>query len=285
LLTGFGLQICQVYVKFCYCKHTQARFRNWLKAKYGTLERLNLAWYRTFENWEDVEAPRFGTILSHADFMDWMSFTTDKLAQDLHSKAEAVKSVDGKHITTSHSGAPSVSTSPFDDHGVPDDWKMSNVKSVDFYGSSYYPKHAMSPLGGRPAGERSFLYAGAYSASKQKGFFVGELQAGQGVTGMRVNEPTTAEDQRDWVWSLIANGAKSIFFFAYYPMNAGYESNGYGLINLDGTLTDRAISSGRIGHVISKYGPLFMHAMPEPAQFAILFNPLTHLTGNDPCNS
>ena len=61
--------------------------------------------------------------------MDWMSFTTDKLAQDLHSKAEAVKSVDGKHITTSHSGAPSVSTSPFDDHGVPDDW---NVNKTDY---------------------------------------------------------------------------------------------------------------------------------------------------------
>ncbi len=35
------------YVQFCYCPSTQARFREWLKKKYGTLEALNKAWYRT----------------------------------------------------------------------------------------------------------------------------------------------------------------------------------------------------------------------------------------------
>ena len=50
--------------EFCFCPASQARFREWLKKKYGTLEALNAAWYRGFERWEQVEPPRASTILS-----------------------------------------------------------------------------------------------------------------------------------------------------------------------------------------------------------------------------
>src|SRR5919109_3874299 len=33
-------------VEFCYCPHTQRRFREWLRARYGTLEALGRVWYR-----------------------------------------------------------------------------------------------------------------------------------------------------------------------------------------------------------------------------------------------
>ena len=46
---------------------TQARFRKWLQAKYKTLKDLNAAWYGTFTSWDQVEAPRFPTILSYTD--------------------------------------------------------------------------------------------------------------------------------------------------------------------------------------------------------------------------
>lgn len=47
----------------------QARFRKWLQAKYETLADINAAWYRTFTNWDQVEAPRFPTILSSTDYI------------------------------------------------------------------------------------------------------------------------------------------------------------------------------------------------------------------------
>jgi hypothetical protein len=268
-------------VQFCYCKHTQNRFRSWLQHKYFSISNLNNAWYRSFETWDQVEAPRFGTILSDTDFMDWMEFTTDKLAQDLNDKGQAVHEIDPNHIRTSHSASPSVMHSPLGDYGNPDDWKMSQQPMLDFYGSSFYPKHAMTPLGGRDAAERSFMFNGMYSATHDRGFFVGELQAGQGVTGMRVNEPVTAYDHRDYVWSLLANGAQSIFFFAHYPMSSGYEAGGYGMINLDGTLTDRAKTSGSIGNILSKYGYLFRNMRPERAHVGILYNVASYFAGGN----
>jgi hypothetical protein len=57
--------------------------------------------------------------------MDWLTFTTDKLAQDVHIKAQTVSSVDEIHLTTSHSGSPFVINTPFDDYSIQDDWKMS----------------------------------------------------------------------------------------------------------------------------------------------------------------
>jgi hypothetical protein len=112
-------------VQYCYCKNTQKRFRQCLKAKYGSFSELNEVWYQTFEDSEQVEAQRFDTILSDPDFMHWLTFTTDKLAQDLHIKAQTVSSVDKNHVTTSHSGSPFVINTPFDDYDIRDDWKMS----------------------------------------------------------------------------------------------------------------------------------------------------------------
>jgi uncharacterized repeat protein (TIGR02543 family) len=40
---------------FCYCPYSQARFRDWLRGKYGSLGKLNGAWYRQFHDWKQVE--------------------------------------------------------------------------------------------------------------------------------------------------------------------------------------------------------------------------------------
>lgn len=265
--------------QFCYCPYTRARFRDWLRQKYGTLAALNTRWYRTFADWNAVDPPRFGTILSYADFMDWKAFISDKLAEDLRAKEEAIHAVDPTHLTTSHSDIPSVLASPLDDYGMPDDWKMA--AQVDYYGTSIYPKHAGAKLGGWDATFRAFAFDGAYSASQGRGFYVGELQAGQGATGLRVNVPVEPADIRDWSWSLVAHGAKALCYYAWYPMNAGYESNGYGFINLDGTLTPRAEMGGRIARAVSRNAALLHEAQPLPARIAILYNPLAYLSGGD----
>jgi len=58
---------------FCYCPSSIRRFREWLRSKYGSFEVLNRRWYRTFTDWNQVEPPRFGTILSYTDSMKGLS--------------------------------------------------------------------------------------------------------------------------------------------------------------------------------------------------------------------
>lgn len=53
------------------------------------------------------------------------------------------------------------------------------AKMVDIYGSSIYPKHALATLGGISPMGLAYIFDGINSANQLKGWFVGELQAGQ----------------------------------------------------------------------------------------------------------
>ena len=283
--------------EFCYCPNTQAKFREWLSKKYGTLEALNRAWYRTFTKWEEVEPPRYGTILSYTDFIDWKTFIPDKLRDDLKMKADATRATFRAPATlgrsaaaappapsgppafvTSHSDAPAVLLSPLSGYGNPDDWWMSQV--VDAYGTSVYPKHASSSAPWSPTRLAAGL-DGIRSAARDKGWWVGELQAGQGATGVKVGTPVTGADLRLWGWTALSRGARAISYYAWYPMSSGYESNGYGMIELDGTITDRAKAAGQFARVVDRHRALFSALRPEPSQVAILYNRLSYLAGGN----
>jgi beta-galactosidase len=264
-------------VEFCYCPNTQKRFRNWLKARYRTLDALNAAWYRTFASWDDVEAPRFGTILSYTDFIDWKTFVAAKLQEDLKLKADA-SAPRGLRPVSSHSDAPAIMLSPLSGYGNPDDWWMSQV--VDHYGTSIYPKHASAAAPWSAVRLASAL-DGIRSAARDKGWWIGELQAGQGATGVRVAAPVTGADLRLWGWAAISRGARAISYYAWYPMNSGYESNGYGLIDLDGGITDRARVAGEFAGVIARNSSLFAPLRPRPSRVAILYNRLSYMAGGN----
>ena len=264
--------------EFCFCPSSEARFREWLKKKYGTLEALNAAWYRRFERWEQVEPPRASTILSYTDYLDWRTFIDDKLAGDLRTRVEAIRGQDHEHAITSHAAGPALFTSPTDGYGEPDDFKMS--ASADFFGTSLYPKHSESTV----PWSYQMLAAGldftrSAGHSSGKGFWIGELQAGQGVTGMRIAEPVDSHDEEFWMWKVLSHGAREISVYAWYPMNSGYESNGYGLINLDGTLTPRSRAAGKVAEQIAQNGGDLLASEPARAQVAVLFNRLSYMVG------
>ena len=62
-------------------------------------------------------------------------------------------------------------------------------------------------------------------------------------------------------------------------MSSGYESGGFGLIQLDGTITDRARAAGGIARVVDRDQKLFLDARPPAAQVAVVYNPMAHFVG------
>jgi beta-galactosidase len=264
--------------EFCFCPSSEARFREWLRKKYGTLQALNAAWYRHFEAWEQVEPPRTSTILSYTDYLDWRAFIDDKLAGDLHTRVEAIRKADLAHYVTSHASVPGLFTSPTDGFGEPDDFKMA--QNADFFGTSLYPKHSGSAQPwSYPMLAAGLDFTRSAGHSVGKGFWIGELQAGQGATGMRIAPPVDSHDEEFWMWKVLSHGARAIAIYAWYPMNSGYESNGYGLINLDGTLTSRSRAAGNVARAISESGRDLLAAEPAPARVAILYNRLSYMVG------
>ncbi|MEJ5367683.1 MAG: beta-galactosidase [Bryobacteraceae bacterium] len=264
--------------EFCFCANTKRRFREWLRRKYGSLEALNRAWYRRYRAWEEVEPNRLSTILSYTDYIDWKMFIADKLGEDLRERYEAVKAEAPEAVATSHAAGVGLFASPHWWEGQSDDWIMA--RQVDFYGTSFYPKHSAfvdrDPMwrGALLDFTRSFGFA-----EGRKGFVIGELQAGFGTIAVNVSPEVTPEDLRIWAWSAVSRGAKGIHFYAFYPMSTGYEAGGFGLIHLDGTLTERAREAGRFAQAVARHEKLLEEARPPRAEVAVIYNPLAHFVG------
>jgi len=266
-------------VQFCFCPDTKMRFRDWLQAKYGTVEALNRAWYRGFRDWPDVEPPRFGTILSYTDFIDWKHFIYENLADDLAMRAAAVRDGDPDHVITSHAAIPSVFYTPHNGYGASDDFLMA--KQVDYYGTSMYPKHNHPDRHWAPWLLRVVVDFSASANRRNGGFYVGELQAGRGTYGLNVGNPVTAQDHRIWMWSAIGAGARAVNIYAYLPMSSGYESGGYGLMELNGGVTERAVAAGKTARIIDANRELLLASRPVPADVALVYNPLAQMVGGE----
>jgi len=264
--------------EFCFCPHTVARFRTWLQARYGSLDALNAAWYRRYAAWDEVEPSRLSTILSYTDYIDWKRFIAAKLGEDLRARYESAKRGAPDRVATSHAAGVGLFSSPHWWEGQSDDWTMA--AQVDYYGTSFYPKHSafvdrdVEWRGALLDFARSFGFAGG-----RPGFWIGELQAGFGTIALNVSPTVTPEDVRVWTWSALARGAKAICTYAFYPMSTGYESGGFGLVHLDGTLTERSRVAGEIARTVDRHGPLFLAARPPRAEVAIVYNPLSHFVG------
>ena len=71
--------VCNEITGVCCCPRCRARFTEWLKKKYGTLDAINAAywngfWGHTYRSWEDIELSD-GSV--HALALDWKRFCSD----------------------------------------------------------------------------------------------------------------------------------------------------------------------------------------------------------------
>ena len=74
----------------CHCELCQERFRDWLKARYGSIEALNHAWWssfwsHTYTDWSQIESPSpIGESSIHGLNLDWKRFNTAQVPRLTH---------------------------------------------------------------------------------------------------------------------------------------------------------------------------------------------------------
>lgn len=90
----------------CHCELCQEAFRGWLKKKYGTLDRLNHAWWNRFwshvyTDWSQIHSPvPNGECLVHGLKLDWKRFVTEQMTDFCEAEIEAVKTYSELPVTT-----------------------------------------------------------------------------------------------------------------------------------------------------------------------------------------
>ncbi len=102
-------------VDFCWGKHTLARFREWLRGQYGTLESLNRTWGSAFAAWDDVlpltteAARREGRFAPWADHRTYMEVSFARAYQTVRDGVregdpEGHIALSGTQVTTPWNG-------------------------------------------------------------------------------------------------------------------------------------------------------------------------------------
>lgn len=251
---------------FCYCEASRARFVEWLKQRYGSLEALCEAWRRRYTDWDQVYPPRFWG--GYPDWIDWLKCRVAGIKEQMQWRIETLRSVDPKHPLSSHGLASTLGVMPTH---LTDDWDIAPL--VDQWGLSSFPLwHGYHPAG------HFLLLDVARSAAQAHGrrIWQNELQGGQSGDGLARSQIPRAHDTRVWNWAAFMSGCKGLMYWQWRPELLGPESPGFGLCRLDGSSSERSREAATFARFFNKH-PELAEADPIRGDIAIIVLPESEL--------
>ena len=86
------------------------KFREWLKNKYGTLDKLNASWWTGFwshkyTDWDQIHSPSpQGECLTTALTLDWKRFSSEQITDFCKMEADALREFSDLPTTTNMMG-------------------------------------------------------------------------------------------------------------------------------------------------------------------------------------
>src|SRR5436190_10450676 len=246
-------------VQDCYCPATQARFRLWLKAKYGTIDALGRAWHRySYADWQNVHPPRGGA--GYPDGLDWMEFRRDNAMELMKWRTKLIRRLDPRNKVTAHGTGQLTEL----------EWRMA--ADVDSYGYTWVAsRHTNDPWMQFHAVD--IVLAG----SRGKPFWHAEATGGRLWRQLQVlNRPLEdgrSSDEKDVrVWSLIdmTCGASGILFTRWRPLLDGPLFGAFGPIGMDGSVTPQAEMAGKLAKWSNAH-PEIWKSRPVKGEVGIVF--------------
>ncbi len=243
----------------CYCAASQAKFRTWLKAKYGTLEALERAWQRySLGDWESVRAPR-GNI-GYPDALDWLAFRRDNGMRLLRWRMEIIRSIDRRNRITAH-GVGAITEI---------EWRAA--AAVDSYGYTWVAaRHGNDPWMQFQAADL------VRCASRGKPFWHAEATGGPlwlqpQVVGRPLEDGRSSDEKDVRVWALIdmTAGATGILYTRWRPLLNGPLFGAFGPMGMDGSVTPRAEMAGKLARWTNAHPDLWK-SRPIRGDVGILF--------------
>jgi len=253
-----------------YSDYSKEAFRDWLKAKYGTLDALAQAWHRySFYKWDYVEPPV--VIAPYAETLDWLLFKRDNFYGLMQWRIDTIRGVDSKNKIVAHgvSGAiPNLAS-----HGS-DDWLAAS--KVEVYGMTW-----IAARKGNQPWRNWYGVDLTRAAARGKPFWHAERQGGPlwlqpQVLGRDKEDGRVAEPEDIRLWSLtsLAGGARGVMNLRWRPLLDGPLFGAFGSYAMDGSRTPRS----DMASVMAKWGngektKALMAAKPVRGEVGLLVVP------------
>jgi beta-galactosidase len=251
----------------CWCELCAAGFRDWLRERYGSLDRLNEAWNaafwsHTFTGWEQIVPPN---ILSehwrgpdHTAFqgitLDYRRFMSDAMLQNYRDEKARIREHDATTpVTTNFMGM----FRPIDYHRWADD--------LDFASWDNYPP------GPREHARMALAHDLMRGLKDGAPFWV--MEQTPTVTASRdVNPVKRPGVLRLWSWQAVAHGADAVLYFQMRQSRGACEKYHGAVLDHAGRTDTRSFREiAGLGAEFSALGDVVLGAR-TPARVALLFD-------------
>ena len=227
----------------CYCDDSAGAFREWLRARYATLDALNTAWGTAFwsqrySEWEQIGTPRLTVSTSNpSQTLDFMRFSSDALL-DLYKAEEAV--------LRAHSALPVTTNFMVTAHIRNQDY-WSWAPHVDFVANDHYLDHRLETPGAELA----------FAADLTRGLAGGEpwLLMETATSSVNWQPRNAAKAPRELLRNAlthVARGADGISFFQWRASLQGSEKFHSAMLPHAGTGTKVWREAVELGAILAR---------------------------------
>lgn len=206
----------------CFCNQCRQDFRDWLKARYGSLKALNEAWGTVFWSqqysaWDEVDLPSADQLTtSTSQILDHLRFVSDSTVRHLERQAQIIRRYShGQFISHNSMGA-----YPWVD-------LRDLVHHVDFMGWDTYPAVDSENFETCFSHDliRGLKEAPYWMLEQKNGYFNG------GTYNLAI-EPGIV---RLWAYQDLARGANGVVFYRWRSNRFNVEQNPNGILRHDGS--------------------------------------------------
>ncbi|MER6957678.1 beta-galactosidase [Streptomyces sp. NPDC000618] len=208
------------YCTYDWSEQAAARFRDWLRARYGDLDALNEAWGTAFwsqgyGDWAEIHTPRHAHYLKNpGQVLDFKRFTSDMLLECCTAERDIVRRAT-PHLPVTTNFMPLWV-------GL-DAWRWAeeeDVVSVDLY-----------PDPRDPLGAQHGALVQDLTRSQARGPWMLMEQAAGPVNWRGVNHPKPRGLNRLWSLQAVARGADAVCYFQWRQSRQGAEKFHSGMVS------------------------------------------------------
>lgn len=246
---------CETNVFYSEADH--AAFRQWLKEKYGTLDKLNEAWgtvfwNQTYSDWDQVHLlrPTVSDGPNPHQALDEKRFISDNAISFARLQADIIRRLAPRHFVT---------TNGLFGHL---DYHRLTERHLDFISYDSYPQFAaIAPeppeQEDRPLRNRLWSLHLSVTRSISPNFCVMEQQSGAGGWVNRMEMPAPRPGQlRLWTYQSVMHGCDMLLYFRWRTAPFGTEIYWHGIHDYDNRPNRRVREVEQVGREIAAVGGL-----------------------------
>ncbi|MBY9078109.1 beta-galactosidase [Paenibacillus sp. HN-1] len=241
---------CEINVFYAEADHIA--FREWLKARYGSLDRLNQAWgtvfwSQTYTDWEQVYLTRplvSGSPNPHLA-LDEKRFISANTISFVKLQADIIRELAPQHWITTNG-----MFGHLDNHELTD-------QMLDFFSYDSYPQFSTISPGDdeQPLKDRSWSMNLSNVRSVSPNFCIMEQQSGPGGWVDRIGMGSPRPGQlRLWTYQSVLHGADLLLYFRWRTATFGTEIYWHGINDYHNRPNRRVREVAQVGGEFAKIG-------------------------------